>query len=143
MCGGGGLTASAWLDWLGPMGILPSLHNKTWISLSVPEIQAAEISRNFYICPPVRHTLRQTQTHPTSLSIYLFSAGLLNACPYILEVLTQSLKLSRCSLCSTLFLCSTHKLAHSHKQLRNSVGYCKRRCVAVKHCFIFLNRQPR
>lgn len=52
----GGLTGSVWLDWPGPLGILPSLHNKTWIGLSVPEIHTADISSHFHIPPPVRHT---------------------------------------------------------------------------------------
>lgn len=131
---GWGLTGSAWLDWPGPMGILPSLHNKTWIGLSAPEIHVTEINRHFHITPPSRHT----HTHPntdvhshsthasTSLSIFLFSAGLLNACPYILEVLMQSLKLSCCSLNSTCFLCSIHKLAHTHNHLRKTVSYCRK-----------------
>lgn len=139
----GGLTSSAWLDWPGPVGIPLSLHNKTWIGLSAPsEILAAEISKNFYT-PLLSETHTHTYTHsahmhPTSLSIFLFCAVLLNACPYILEVLMQSLKLSCCSLNSTLFLCSTHKLAHTHNQLRNSVSYCIISSMGVKHWFIFL-----
>lgn len=135
-----GLTASARLDWPGPVGIPPSLHNETWRGLSAPEMQTAEISRNFYIPPPVRLSHRHTHTVcPTSLSIFLFSAGLLNACPYILEVLMQSLKLSRCSLNSTLFLCSAHKSARTHNRaeepcrlLHNKIHGCQKLLYFLK-----------
>lgn len=135
------MTASARLDWPGPVGIPPSLHNETWMSLSALEIQAAEISRSFLHSPSCKTHTHSAHMCPTSLSIFLFSGGLLNASPYILEVLMQSLKLSRCSLNSTLFLCSAHKLAHAHNQLRNRVGYCIIRSMGVKHCFIFLSGQ--
>lgn len=69
----GSLTGSAWLDWPGPMGIPPSLHNKTWIGLSAPEIHTAEISRHFYIPPPVRHALAHTQSAHASQLIVNFS----------------------------------------------------------------------
>lgn len=136
MCGGG-LTDSAWLDWLGLMGIPPSLHNKTWIGLSAPEIHAAEISKHFYVPP-----FCQKHTHSTHASHLIVNFSfLLNACPYILEVLMQSLKLSCCSFNSTLFLCSAHKLYQTHNQLRNGVHYCIIGSMGVKHCFIFLNGQ--
>lgn len=67
------------------------------------------------------------------MSVFLFSAGLLNACPYIPEVLMQSLKLSRRSLNPTHFLCSAHKSAHTHNRaeepcrlLHNKIHGCQK-----------------